>query len=168
MSNDTINGIITDDDVIHSGWLTKSPPQKKMKNAASWTIRYFRLCYFTKESFDRVKAICTKIDPAGESKDEADKEAADQSPNRLCLVFWKNESANEKPLRAISLRDSSIRRLEAHPDQSLDKKFPNMITLVTPSRKYFFSDRNPDSANKWLEMIGEAIKYNNDGELSVQ
>ena len=46
MSSDTINGIITDDDVIHSGWLTKSPPQKKIKNAASWTVRYTRKKYY--------------------------------------------------------------------------------------------------------------------------
>ena len=40
------NSLITSDDVIHSGWLTKSPPMKKIKNAASWTTRFFCFVQF--------------------------------------------------------------------------------------------------------------------------
>ena len=38
------NSLITSDDVIHSGWLTKSPPMKKIKNATSWTTRFLLFC----------------------------------------------------------------------------------------------------------------------------
>ena len=99
MGDETLlNGTITEDDIIHRGWLTKSPPEKKIKNAASWTNRYFRLLYLTKEMFEELRQQCTKEDPV-EAKSEIEASKNDQHPTRLCLAFWKTMSTSEKPLR---------------------------------------------------------------------
>lgn len=159
-----INGVVTDDDVIHGGWLTKSPPQKKIKNATSWTNRYFRLLYLRKESFESLKAQCIKIDPV-EDQGEAEAEKNDENPNRLCLVFWKNEGTKEKPFRVISLRGCTVTPVGKH--AYWGNKFPNLISLLTPTRKYFFSDRDTLSGQKWIEVLDEAIKLNDEGMLTV-
>ena len=93
-----INGLISEDDIINTGWLIKSPPQKKIKNATSWTNRYFRLLYLKKEVYEQFKKLCTKVD-TDELQQEKEADKIDENPNRLCLAFWKDESKNEKPFR---------------------------------------------------------------------
>ena len=70
-------------------------------------------------------------------------------------------------LGIIPLRDCKVELVGCHPHFG-ENKFPNLIRLETTTRKYFLSNRDIQSARKWLEVLEESIALNNDGELSVK
>ena len=66
----------------------------------------------------------------------------------------------------ISLRKASVSALDSA--SHWGGKFPNLLCLTTPTRKYFLSDRNIASSEKWLEVLEESISLNSEGMLTVE